>query len=30
MLSELPFILGFELLLQALVLEMRESPRPGD
>jgi glycosyltransferase involved in cell wall biosynthesis len=28
MLSVLPFILGFELLLQALVLEMRESPRP--
>ena len=30
MLSVLPFILGFELLLQALVLEMRDSPRPGD
>jgi hypothetical protein len=28
MLSVLPFIVGFQLILQALVLEMRESPGP--
>src|SRR6266550_2423771 len=28
MLSVLPFIIGFELVLQALVLEMRDSHRP--
>jgi len=28
MLSVLPFILGFQLVLQALVLEMRDSPGP--
>jgi hypothetical protein len=28
MLSVLPFIVGFQLVLQALVLEIRESPGP--
>ncbi len=27
MLSVLPFLLGFELILQAIILEIRESPR---
>jgi len=27
MLSVLPFLVGFELVLQALVLEIRDSPR---
>ena len=27
MLSVLPFLVGFELVLQALVLEMRDTPR---
>jgi hypothetical protein len=27
MLSVLPFLLGFELVLQAIILEIRETPR---